>query len=134
MTDGVNIDWGLLKPGPDLAGDYANAFRAGRQLAQEQAPGAPNALTGAARLPDTIAAMSPDQKAAGAQRAEMLAAIGAGLAGRPYEERRALLAHLAGPLAARGLAPAAVAGFDPTDDNLAAVIAQAEKVRGLLAG
>jgi hypothetical protein len=64
----------------------------------------------------------------------MLGAIGHGLAGRPYAERRALLAHLAAPLAAQGLAPAAVADFDPTDDNLAAVIGQADTVRGLLAG
>jgi hypothetical protein len=87
-----------------------------------------NAMTG----PTPVARLTPGQQAAAARRAEILGAIGQGLAGRPYGERRALLAHLTPQLAAGGLPPAAVAGFDPTDANLAGVVAQAAQLRGLL--
>jgi hypothetical protein len=80
-----------------------------------------------------LAALSPDQRAAAAQQAEILAAVGQGLAGRPYAERRAILAHMAPHLAARGVSPEVAAGFDPTDSNLAAAVGQALKLRTLLA-
>jgi hypothetical protein len=80
-----------------------------------------------------IAALSPDQRAAAARQAEILAAVGQGLAGRPYAERRAILAHMAPHLALRGLPPEVAAGFDPTDDNLAATVSQALALRARLA-
>ncbi|HXV00666.1 MAG TPA: hypothetical protein VG166_09220 [Caulobacteraceae bacterium] len=132
MSNAVDIDWGLAKAPPNIAGEFANAFQAGRRLAAP--PASANALTGDARSADAIAALSPDQRAAAARRAELLGAVGRGLIGRPYEERRPLLAHLAGPLAAQGLGPRAVANFDPTDDNLAAAISQADALRSQLAG
>ena len=93
-----------------------------------------NAMMGPAPTvgPLTIARLAPEQRAAAARRAEVLGAIGQGLAGRPYGERRALLKHLTPQLARQGLPPDAVSGFDPTDANLAGVVAQAAKLRGLL--
>ena len=139
MTDGVNIDWSLLRPTPDLASGYANAFRAGRGLARQAAQDnafragqAPSAAP--PTLAEQVADLSPQARSLAAQRAEILGAVGQGLAGRPYVERRALLAHLAPRLATQGLPAAAVADFDPTDDNLAAVIDQAAQLRGWLAG
>jgi hypothetical protein len=80
-----------------------------------------------------IAALSPAQRAAAAQQAEILAAVGQGLAGRPYAERRVILAHMAPHLAARGVSPAVATGFDPTDENLAAAVGQALSLRAQLA-
>ena len=80
-----------------------------------------------------IASLSPAQRAAAVRQAEILAAVGQGLAGRPYAERRAILAHMAPHLAARGVPPAATATFDPTDDNLAAAVSQAVSLRTRLA-
>jgi hypothetical protein len=82
---------------------------------------------------DAIASLSPDQRAAAARQAEILAAVGQGLAGRPYPERQAILAHMAPHLAARGVPPSVTAGFDPTDDNLAAAVSQALSLRARLA-
>jgi hypothetical protein len=92
-----------------------------------------NAFTGAPNLASSVAGLAPGARAAAAGRAEILGAIGQGLAGRPYAERRALLAHLTPQLAARGVPAAAVADFDPTDANLAAVMEQVATARGLLA-
>ena len=92
------------------------------------APQAPNDLSG------RLAALSPDQRAAAARQAELLAAVGQGLAGRPYAERQAILAHMAPHLAARGVPPEVAAGFDPTDENLAAAVSQALSLRAKLAG
>jgi hypothetical protein len=95
-----------------------------------------NAMTGensaAGALRARIAGLSPQQKLAALRQAEILSAIGQGLAGRPYGERRAVLAHMAPQLAARGMPPAAVAAFDPSDSNLAAAVAEAGALRGML--
>jgi hypothetical protein len=107
--------------------DDANAMMG---AAFRAAPPAARDAMAAAR--QRIAGLNPGQRAAAARQAEILAAVGQGLGGRPYGERRALLAHLAPQLAAAGVPAAAVAGFDPTDDNLAAAVGQAAAVRGLL--
>ncbi len=91
-----------------------------------------NAMTGEggdANGPDALqrqfAILSPEQRAAAARQAETLGAIGQGLASRPYEERRAILAHMAPQLIARGMPSDAIGGFDPTDANLASIVDQA---------
>ena len=89
MTDGVNVDWGLLKQ-PDYVGDYANAFQVGRQEVQQQlqAPPSVNAFdTGAARVPSSapatldaqIGSLDDPGRAHAAQQAELLESLGAGL-------------------------------------------------------
>ncbi|MGH7025503.1 MAG: hypothetical protein ACREEB_18195, partial [Caulobacteraceae bacterium] len=78
------------------------------------------------------ATLSPEQRAAAASHAEILGAVSQGLAGRPYQERRAILAHMAPALGSRGVTPEALAGFDPTDANLAGVVGQAVILRGML--
>jgi len=133
----VSIDFGALKS-PDYVGDYVNAFKVGRELAGQTVQGnaALNAFAGgdlAGRTRAAIAGLSPAQRARGAQSAEILAALGAGLKGVPYPARRSVLDHLTPALAARGLDPAAIASFDPTDDNLDAQANQALSLRAMLA-
>lgn len=99
-----------------------------------------NALTGAdggANGPDALrrqfASLSPEQRAAAGRQAEILSAVGQGLARRPYGERRAILAHMAPQLIARGMPSEAIGSFDPTDDNLASVVDQAGALGRMLA-
>jgi hypothetical protein len=133
MTDGVNVDWGLLKS-PDYVGDYANAFTVGRQMAQQQgeagAASAPaNALTATASAGDPleaqIGALDGPGRARAAEQADLLASLGSGLRAYPYAQRPGILAHLAPALAARGVPRQVLARFDPTDEALAAVRGQA---------
>ncbi|MGI8839949.1 MAG: hypothetical protein ACR2F8_04060 [Caulobacteraceae bacterium] len=135
MGQDINVDFGLLGKPPDFVGDYANAFKVGRDLAPRQ--NTPNAFVGGAaattNLADRMAAMSPAERAGAGQRADLLAAIGQGLMGVPYAERPAVLAHLTPALAARGVPPAAVAAFDPTDEALDAAVASARSLEGMLA-
>lgn len=95
--------------GPDHVADYANAFRAGRLLASPE---------GEART-----ALDPVQR-----RAELFGALGLALLGRPYDERRAILAHLAPVLTKEGLSVSTIARFDPTD---AAIEESLERARAL---
>lgn len=129
----LDLDFSLLKA-PDYVGDYVNAFNAGRLMARQAGvDGA--ALTPTPQPPPAsvlLSRLSPPQQQAAAGRAEILAALGRGLASRPYDERRAILGYLAPRLGAFG-PPAQIAGFDPTDANLAAVVGQAEGLRALLA-
>ena len=111
----------MMAPAASPAG-YVNAFRAGRT----------EAAAGFDDVRGRIATLSPEQRAAAARQAEILGVVGQGLAGRPYDERRALLAHMAPQLAKAGLPAAAVSEFDPTDDNLAAAVSQLASLRGLL--
>ncbi|MDE2356852.1 MAG: hypothetical protein KGL69_08875 [Alphaproteobacteria bacterium] len=168
MTDGVNVDFGLLKQ-PDYTGEYANAFQMGRQLAQPSTvrplsgPGSGNAMRGAianpqalppARVPPPTAAppgpaapeamaqdpdlqarlanLDPPARAQAAGQAELLASLAQGLRGQPYAERGRILTHLAPALAARGVPPGALSGFDPTDAALEAAAAQALALHGML--
>ena len=78
------------------------------------------------------ATLTPEQKAAAAKQAELVAVVGRRLASRPYPERRAILAHMAPHLAARGIPPASVTSFDPTDANLATAVGHAVVLGGML--
>jgi hypothetical protein len=127
MTDGVHVDWGLLKT-PDYAGTYKNAFDTGRVIAAKTASA--NALAPAA---PPVSALTGPARAAAAERAELLGAIGAGLQGVPYAARPSILAHMAPALAARGVSPQAIARFDPTDDTLAAAVREARTWQAALA-
>ena len=131
MTDGVAIDWSLLRQ-PDPLNRFVNAFEAGRRLvvSPSEAPtGNAFALTPPAPAPARstapptpdparLDALTGEARTRAAQQADLLASLGAGLKAYDYGERRAILAHMAPVLVARGLAPQAVAGFDPTDANL----------------
>ena len=117
---------------------YANAFQTGQAL-RARAPDQPNAMTGVsppasadADLRGRIAALSPEQRIAAAKQAEILGAIGRGLAGLPYGQRRSVLAHMTPALAGRGVAPELVRAFDPTDQNLAAAVRSAEAIVSIL--
>ena len=119
MTDiGQGVDFSRLKL-PDYAGDYQNAFAAGRALA---GPVSANAFrpdrAGRSGSPSVVGRiLSP------ADRADIWTAMAQGLRGRPYAERPAILAHLSPVLAAQGVPAHAVRDFDPTDDNLEAFAA-----------
>jgi hypothetical protein len=137
MADGVNVDFSLLKT-PDYAGDYANAFEAGRTLAARQmGSGSGNAFgprrTGVGDFHEQLAALGPEAKARLAQQVNLLGSIGTGLKSVPYAERRPVLAHMTPALAARGVNPDHIAAFDPTDANLDDAIAQANELTGILA-
>jgi hypothetical protein len=125
MSDNAPDNAFASAPATPLAA--ANALRAGR--AEAPAPAAPPDPEALRRQ---IAALTPPQRAAAGRQAEILGALGQGLAGRPYAERRALLAHLTPALAARGVDPAAITGFDPTDANLAAAVTQAAGLKAML--
>ena len=142
MPDGVNINWSLLKT-PDYAGDYANAFAVGRQMAQARGePGAvpasvnaftaPSAAPAAPTLPEDMAAhiasLDGPGRARAAEQADLLTSLGTGLRAYPYAQRPRILAHLAPALIARGAPPEALAAFDPTDEALDGVIDQARVI------
>lgn len=131
MSDGVNVDFGLLKT-PDYLGDYANAFAVGRQIAQGGMKMNAFSVKGETDPGRGIAALAPEARAAAARRAEILATIGRGLASRPYAERRAIIAHLTPQLVGQGLPAAELAQFDPSDENLAAAVGQASALREAL--
>ncbi len=136
----LNVDFSQIKT-PDYVGGYANAFAAGRALAHPAsitqppapeenamtatpAPASPAALpTALPTLGARIATMAPAQRQAAAAQADKLAAVGLGLRSVAYAERPAVLAHLAPALARAGIDPAAIAGYDPSDDNLDAQVA-----------
>ena len=136
MTDGVDINWGLVKPAPDYVGDYQNAFRSARALAGE--PMAANAFSpqtpGNTAGPPAMAGLDDSARARAAEQMDLVGAIGAGLKSHAYTERRALLDHMTPALAARGVPPGVITAFDPTDENLDAMIADAQGLGAKLTG
>jgi hypothetical protein len=118
---------------PSPTGAYANAFQTGQALGA----GAANAMTGRDRpidrLSDQIAALTPAQRTSAARHAEILGAVGQGLAGLEPSQRRAALDHIAPALVATGVPADAIAAFEPTDENLAAVVGEARSLTKLLA-
>ncbi len=161
MSDAADFS-GLKKP--DVLGDYANAFAAGRRVIQAArgpnafaapaasgpasvttvaaggdnariaVPPAPAPASAPAHRPigEQISGLNPAQRLAAARQAEQLAAVGVGLKSVPYGERRAVLGHLGPALARGGVDPAAMAGFDPTDDNLDDQVAAALGLKAML--
>ncbi|MGH7011310.1 MAG: hypothetical protein ACREEX_10785, partial [Caulobacteraceae bacterium] len=63
------------------------------------------------------------QRLMAARRAEILTSMATGLKSRPYEERGAIVAHLAPQLTKLGIAPSLISGFDPTDFDVEALAA-----------
>ena len=118
------------------AATYANAFRTGQALGHGAPPGGANVMTGIDPSGDglrgQIAALNPDQKTFAARQAEIFGAIGQGLAGLDYGERRAALDHIAPALIARGVPAQAIASFDPTDENLAEIVREARSIGSML--
>ncbi len=84
-------------------------------------------------LSEQIADLSPSQRASAARQAEILGAIGQGLAGLSVSQRRSALDHIAPMLIAQGMPARSIADFDPTDRNLASVLSEAGTLRDLLA-
>jgi hypothetical protein len=122
---------------PASAATYANAFRIGHALGAGATPRGANAMTGTdgpgEGLSGRIAALDPAQRAVAGRRAEILGAVGQGLAGLAPGQRRAALDHITPALVATGVPADAIAAFDPTDENLAAVVAEARSLTKMLA-
>jgi len=122
---------------PPPTATYANAFRTGQGLGAGAKPGGANAMTGTDRpgegLRDQIAGLDPAQRAFAARQAEILGAVGQGLAGLAPTQRRAALDHIAPALVATGVPADAIAAFDPTDENLAGVVGEARSLTAMLA-
>ncbi len=96
-----------------------------------------NALTGRATPAagdwrERLAGLAPDVRARLGRQAEMLTAIGRGLAPYPYEERRAVLSHMTPALVASGIPAGEIGAFDPTDANLRAATASAAALGRLI--
>jgi hypothetical protein len=132
----MNVDFGLIRP-PDYVGDYANAFAAGRRMAGATAPASvtnPFSAPGGGDMATAVAAMSEGQRQAAAQRAEALAAVLAGLKGASADPaaRLAMARHVAAVTPALGIAPAAIAGADVTDEGLARHLAGALSLGAML--
>jgi hypothetical protein len=140
MSDGIGVDFSLLKT-PDYLGDYQNAFDVGRKLAEEGVSGSaatPNAF--APRPPVSgenplapLDGLTGPARSRALEQADLLVNLGAGLKGFDYGERRAVLAHMAPALAARGVPPSALAAFDPTDQNLDEAVGAASAALSRLA-
>ena len=107
-----------------------------KSLTLDPAGSAPaaNAFASNPTMQDRIAALDNAGRTGAARQAEILGNVGAGLAAMPYAQRRAVLEHMAPALAARGLPMSAIAAFDPTDNNLASVLAQTRSAADLLGG
>lgn len=140
MTDGVNVDFGLLKS-PDYLADYVNAFKVGRDL-KGQGPqpegsqvSAPTQLPGGAFDPaSTVAAMSAPQRKQASGRAEVLSTLLAGLKATSTNpvQRLAMARHVAMRNPALGIAPRAVTVADVSDAGLDAHLARIDTLRDLL--
>jgi hypothetical protein len=141
MTDGVNVDFGLLKS-PDYLGDYVNAFKVGRDLqGQGQQPegfqvgGTPARPTEGAFDPaSSVAAMSAAQREQASGRAEVVATLLAGLKATSTDpvQRLAMARHVAMRNPALGIAPASVTVADVSDAGLDAHLARISALRDLL--
>jgi hypothetical protein len=144
MADGVNIDWSLAQPKTDYATTYANAFAAGRAMAQGQIQGnamqAPQRTVGfAARgggtgdvmtLKSKIDALPEQDRAAVAAqvqaRNEALAHILVGLTGCPLEQRLPIAQHVA--RTSGMIDPTQITADDVSDAGLQAHLATAMAV------
>lgn len=100
--------------------DRQASVRAGKHVAAGDMAGARTqaAASGNLDLVGAISRLSAEQRAQVAEQAQVLAPIYHGLRQMPYEHRRAQLQRVAPQLAARGIPPEMIAGYDPTDQNL----------------
>ena len=84
---------------------------------------------------DQLAQMGEQEKAAAAKRAEDLGRVAYSLKSEPdVTKRRAMLQQQLPMLQAMGMDPQQVQGFDPSDQNLDAVLAQVTPLQELLKG
>lgn len=83
-------------------------------------------------LAKSIASMDKEQREIARQNAEDLAAVGQGVAGMAYDERKAAIQQLKPGLVARGISAETIDAFDPTDENIAAFTNQALGLKGML--
>jgi hypothetical protein len=148
MSDGMNVDFGLLRKPPDFVGDYVNAFQVGRSLAQTQQPRAPADAPASAAVtvmaaprPSSdaaaaVAAMGAPQRQAAAARAEALGALLTGLRGASADpaERLAIARHVAMRSPAMGIEPRAITADDVTDAGLDAHLAAIRSLYDALRG
>lgn len=83
---------------------------------------------------EAIAQMDEQQRAEALGRAQAFAGIGASLLQQPYERRVAALSNpqVQQQLSAYGIDPRELAGFDPTDENIQAVLGPATEISELL--
>lgn len=140
------IYWNALMAAPDVGQRVQQGFALGQQQARERAvdnalagyasnPDGPTALQGVIRADPRIGLQlrqQHDQRAreqeerqrqAIAQAAQTLGPVYRQMQGMPYEQRRSFLQQVAPRLTARGIPADLIAGYDPTDENLAADIA-----------
>jgi hypothetical protein len=80
----------------------------------------------------SIQKMDADQKAAARARAEDLGGFAMAIKNVPYEQRKAILQQAQGTLAEYGFSPEQIATFDPTDESLMAIAAQAMDIKTAL--
>lgn len=104
-----------------------------RDTARTLAQGSGNAEV-MSQYQEAIAQMDTQQREAARERARAFAGIGASLLQIPYEQRQAALSNPAvqQQLAAYGIEPGQLTGFDPTDGNIQAVIGPVAEIGELL--
>lgn len=86
---------------------------------------------GASQILDTITKMNKAQREDFGKRMEALSGVAAWLLSKPGPERRAALAQAAPDLMAQGFTAEQLNAFDPSDDNLNRVLAQAIGGKGM---
>jgi len=79
-----------------------------------------------------VAKMDADSRQRATENADALAAAATSLKGLSYDARKQQLQQIAPTLEARGLSRDMILGFDPTDDNIAGVIASAMDTKSAL--
>lgn len=83
-------------------------------------------------LQKSIADMDKSQREAAGKRFEALGGVATWLLSLPYEQRRAGLQQAAGDLQALGFTPDQLNAFDPSNDNLNRIMAQAIGAKGMV--
>jgi len=115
-------------------GKIENALLSGdRDAAQSLAQGSGDADV-MAGFRDTIGQMDENQRALALERAQAFAGVGASLLQQPYEARVSALrnSQVQQQLQAYGIDPQQLAGFDPTDENIHAVLGPAAEMSEML--
>lgn len=104
-----------------------------RDTARTLAQGSGNAEV-MSQYQEAIAQMDTQQREEALGRARAFAGIGASLLQLPYEQRQSALQNpqVQQQLAAYGIDPSQLAGFDPTDANIQAVVGPAAEIGDLL--
>lgn len=80
----------------------------------------------------TIGGLNEAQRKAARDRADDLAGFGLGIKGQPYEARKAIIEQAKPILVEQGFTPEQIAAFDPTDQNIDALVASATDLKTAL--